>query len=282
MDNEESPAEAGGTGPARDVPVDWEALEDAFENNAPEVHSYLHLATGEVLRVVDGVADPQMHVRIASDGTYLRIDPVSSREQYRWMERFIPMVEDNDLRGKLTNAIDGKGAFRRFKDVLMSYGAEREKWFAFRSERLRTFMEAWLSAHAIHATPRPQWVEAPPGPESDPGPDSAIPPSAGSSASLGSEARDLDGPKSASGRRARNADSGRQHLKELGEALGPRDLDTLLAFGEFLKARRAARGFAHHHEQQVLGALESRTSKVVETAGADSVSEPRTEETEAR
>ena len=45
-------------GPVRDVPVDWEALEDAFENNAPEVHSYLHLATGDVLRVVDGVADP--------------------------------------------------------------------------------------------------------------------------------------------------------------------------------------------------------------------------------
>ena len=28
--------------PIRDVPVDWEALEDAFENNAPEVHSYFH------------------------------------------------------------------------------------------------------------------------------------------------------------------------------------------------------------------------------------------------
>ncbi|RYG72212.1 hypothetical protein EON77_12530, partial [bacterium] len=131
-------------GAVRDVPVDWEALEDAFENNAPEVHSYLHLSTGEVLRVVDGVADPQMHVRIASDGNYLRIDPVSSREQYRWMERFIPMVEDNELRQKLTQAIDGKGAFRRFKDVLMSYGADRERWFGFRSERLRTFMEAWL------------------------------------------------------------------------------------------------------------------------------------------
>ena len=25
--------------PVRDVPVAWEALEDAFENNAPEVHS---------------------------------------------------------------------------------------------------------------------------------------------------------------------------------------------------------------------------------------------------
>ena len=141
-------------GPLRDVPVDWEALEDAFENNAPEVHSYLHLVTGEVLRVVDGVADPQMHVRIASDPNYLRIDPVSSREQYRWMERFIPMVEETELRAKLTIAIDGKGAFRRFKDVLMTYGPDREKWFTFRSERLRTFMEAWLTAHAIHATAR--------------------------------------------------------------------------------------------------------------------------------
>src|SRR5579864_2588689 len=159
-------------GPLRDVPVDWEALEDAFENNAPEVHSYLHLTTGEVLRVVDGVADPQMHVRIAADGNYLRIDPVSSREQYRWMERFIPMVDEGELRTKLTQAIDGKGAFRRFKDVLMSYGADRERWFAFRSERLRTFMEAWLAAHAIKAVARPAWSESPPAPESEAVPDS--------------------------------------------------------------------------------------------------------------
>ncbi|HEY3595244.1 MAG TPA: UPF0158 family protein [Polyangiaceae bacterium] len=154
----------GTSGPAlRSVPVDWEALEDAFENNAPEVHSYLHLQTGEVLRIVDGVADPQMHARISADAIYLRIDPVSSREQYRWMERYIPMVEDVELRAKLAVSIDGKGAFRRFKDVLMSYGAERERWFAFRSERLRIFMEAWLNAHALHAVPRP-----PPAPEAAP------------------------------------------------------------------------------------------------------------------
>src|SRR5476651_2102142 len=115
-------SDSGGGGPQqlRDIPVDWEALEDAFENNAPEVHSYLQLGTGEVLRVVDGIADPEMHSRISTDAGYLRVDPVSSREQYRWMERFIPMVEDAELRDKLTQAIDGKGAFRRFKDVLMS------------------------------------------------------------------------------------------------------------------------------------------------------------------
>jgi len=235
-------------GPLRDVPVDWEALEDAFENNAPEVHSYLHLATGEVLRVVDGVADPQMHVRIASDGNYLRVDPVSSREQYRWMERFIPMVDEPDLRGKLAQAIDGKGAFRRFKDVLMNFATERERWFAFRSERLRTFMEAWLNAHAIQAIARPAWAE-----EANP-----------AEAEVAPESTEEAAPKSQSGRRARNAEALRQQLKELGDALGPRDLDLIVGFAEFLKARRAARGFAHHHEhllQERAGASGPPSSK---------------------
>jgi hypothetical protein len=240
----ENPGEEA-SGPVRDVPVDWEALEDAFENNAPEVHSYLHLTTGEVLRVVDGVADPQMHVRIASDGNYLRVEPVSSREQYRWMERFIPMVENADLRGKLGQAIDGKGAFRRFKDVLMTYGPDRERWFAFRSERLRTFMEAWLAAHAIKPVDRPPWADPPSAPETENPPESTD-----------------EGPKSQGGRRTRSTEGLRQHLKELSDALGPRDLDMVVGFAEFLKARRAARGFAHHqdHVSQERASLQEATS----------------------
>jgi hypothetical protein len=230
------------SGNLREVPVDWEALEDAFENNAPEVHSYLHLVTGEVLRVVDGVADPQMHVRIASDPNYLRVDPVSSREQYRWMERYIPMVEEPELRNKLTMAIDGKGAFRRFKDVLMAFGPERERWFTFRSERLRTFMEAWLTAHAIQAIPRPAWIEP-----NEEAPESVLPPSAAPSSSSLGAAPESEGPRSAAGRR-RSAEASRAHLHDLAEGLGPRDLDVLVSFAEFLKARRAARGFVHHHE----------------------------------
>jgi hypothetical protein len=220
-------------GPMRDIPVDWEALEDAFENNAPEVHSYLHLVTGDVLRVVDGVADPQMHARIAADSNYLRIDPVSSREQYRWMERYIPMVEDPELAGKLTQAIDGKGAFRRFKDVLMSYGPERERWFSFRSERLRIFMEAWLSAHALSPVARPVW-EAPKGEEG-----AAAPvPGAPAPAVTAEAVKDT--------KRGRNAESLRKTLREIADALGPRDLDTLVAFAEFVRGRRATRSFSTH------------------------------------
>jgi hypothetical protein len=255
-------AEDNGTGgPAlRSVPVDWEALEDAFENNAPEVHSYLHLQTGEVLRIVDGVADPQMHARIAADSTYLRIDPVSSREQYRWMERYIPMVEDVELRAKLAVSIDGKGAFRRFKDVLMSYGTERERWFAFRSERLRIFMEAWLNAHALRAVPRPTIVQEPPVEEAPP-------------SSL--EAKDLAGPPSSEareGRKGRSAEALRKTLRELAEALGPRDLETVTAFAEFLKARKAARSFAHHAELHDASSQPVESSRGPESKAAPSSS----------
>jgi len=209
----------------REVPVDWEALEDAFENNAPEVHSYLHVDTGEVLRVVDGIADPEMHTRIASDANYMRIDPVSSREQYRWMERFIPMVEEGELQDRLTRAIDGKGAFRRFKDVLMSYGPERERWFAFRSERLRVFMEAWLTAHRLRPISR-----------------SLVPPPQDAPSTQPISQDQL------TGRRVRSADTLRRHLHDLAETLGTRDLEKVTAFAEFVKARRAARSFVHRHD----------------------------------
>ena len=133
-----------------------EALEDAFENNSPEVHSYLQLETGEVLRIVDGVADPSMHARVIADPIYLRIDPVSSREQYRWMERFIATVDDLDLRHNLLAAIDGKGAFRRFKDVLAEDRDLLEAWYAFRIGRVHEQIHAWLALHGLAAaTPPP-------------------------------------------------------------------------------------------------------------------------------
>jgi hypothetical protein len=143
------------------------------------------------------------------------------------MERYIPMVEGPELAGKLTQAIDGKGAFRRFKDVLMSYGPERERWFTFRSERLRIFMEAWLGAHALNPVARPVWVPEPAKLEAG----AEAPPAAG-------DAREP--------RRGKSAESLRKALREIADALGPRDLDTLTAFAEFLKARRATRAFAHH------------------------------------
>ena len=207
-----------------DVPVAWEALEDAFENNAPEVHSYLHFDTGEVIRIVDGVADPSMHTRIMNDSRYLRIDPVSSREQYRWMERFIATVEEEELRRRLNIAIDGKGAFRRFKDALMSHPIDRERWFAFRSERLRSCMESWLTAHGIHSVERPTW-HVPTAQE--------VQPDAGETST--SQTGEPDQPEDERVSRPVVSDGQRARLHELVDGLSPQDMETARTFLEFLR-----------------------------------------------
>ena len=116
----------------------------------------------------------------------------------------------------------------------MSYGTERERWFAFRSERLRIFMEAWLNAHALRAVPRPP---PPPEPVVEEAPISSVDPKELAPAS-----------ESREGRKVRSAEALRKSLRELVDVLGPRDLDTLLSFAEFLKTRRAVRSFAHHAE----------------------------------
>lgn len=226
-----------------EVPVAWEALEDAFENNAPEVHSYLHFDTGEVIRIVDGVADPAMHSRIMNDPRYLRIDPVSSREQYRWMERFIATVEDDDLRRRLNVAIDGKGAFRRFKDALMSHPVDRERWFAFRSERLRACMESWLTAHGIRPVERPVWHV--------PAPHEIVP-----------EAEPEAEPRARRPSRVTAGDSNRRRLHELVDELGSRDLEIARAFLEFLREGR--HGIEAHD-----GAQEQRTSEAAASADGE-------------
>ncbi|MBW2188114.1 MAG: hypothetical protein JRG93_00805 [Deltaproteobacteria bacterium] len=207
-----------------DVPVAWEALEDAFENNAPEVHSYLHFDTGEVIRIVDGVADPSMHTRIIGDSRYLRIDPVSSREQYRWMERFIATVEGEELRRQLNIAIDGKGAFRRFKDALVSHPVDRERWFAFRSERLRSCMESWLTAHGIHSVERPTWHV----PTAD-----EVQPEGGAEvgAEVGAPAQRANQVTSVSG-------IPRGRLHELVDGLSSQDIEAAETYLEFLSERR--------------------------------------------
>jgi len=219
---------------ALDVPVAWEALEDAFENNAPEVHSYLHFDTGEVIRIVDGVADPSMHTRIINDKRYLRIDPVSSREQYRWMERFIATVEDEELRRRLNIAIDGKGAFRRFKDALMSHPVDRERWFAFRSERLRSCMDSWLTAHGIHSVERPTW-HVPTAQEVHP----EVHPEVQHEAQPAEGHMPAEPPKKPT-RPPAVTDIHRTRLHELVDGLAARDLEAARTFLEFLGDRGGA------------------------------------------
>jgi Uncharacterised protein family (UPF0158). len=139
--------------------INWSDLEIAFERNSPEQESFLDLENGDLLSIVEGEPDAAARrAKVANNpDRFVRVDPASSREQYRWMERFVGVVQDQALRERLLVAIDGKGAFRRFKDVLLAFPAERERWFAHRSELLHLHIQTWIEHMQIQVANPPPW-----------------------------------------------------------------------------------------------------------------------------
>lgn len=79
-------------------------------------------------------------------GRYEEIPKNPSYEAYDLMIEFAETVKDRHLKGKLDGALRGKGAFRRFKNILSDYPEEQKRWFAFKDERMRQEVIDWLNS----------------------------------------------------------------------------------------------------------------------------------------
>lgn len=158
---------AAATGAPGSTPVDWTGLEAAFENHTPDTTCLLDRVSGEVLTLLGAESeDPQWANVRASPERYVRVEPIPSREQYRMMERFIATVVNPELKERLQDSIVGKGAFRRFKDVVQQYADERKRWFAFRDVLAHQYILDWVKQSRVEPAEVPAWsLELPPDPE---------------------------------------------------------------------------------------------------------------------
>ena len=170
----------------RQLKIDLSELELAFDSHLAELSYYMDTETGEILMVRDEERSLREHIyesyyneqtqtvdweaAFEEQGVYdwqqdliLEVDRVEagygsriiaipqqdSHEGYRDMEDFIATVPSYWLQERLERAIRGRGAFRYFKDVLLDYPAELERWFQFKQERLHQRILDWLEAHEI-------------------------------------------------------------------------------------------------------------------------------------
>jgi hypothetical protein len=167
--------------------IDMEELVIALDNDFYELHYYLDLETGQVLMIPDEfrreldeiydeiyddegnrIVSLEDHLRERDDpdwqqellleadrieqGYGRRYIAVEGREpysDYNDMQRFIRTVADDRLRDHLWDAIQGRGAFRRFRDLLARHPDVEEAWFEFKDARLRGRVVAWLEANGI-------------------------------------------------------------------------------------------------------------------------------------
>jgi hypothetical protein len=136
--------------PRRKVRVDLEELRFAMEDASYEHRYFLDTETGDVILVSELFDDEETERRLteideAEPGRYLQVRRAGSREGYDDMQDFIDTVSDEHLQELLNVAIQGRGAFRRFKDVLAPHPAEQQRWFDFQAARLDARAREWLA-----------------------------------------------------------------------------------------------------------------------------------------
>jgi hypothetical protein len=113
--------------------IDLDELCSAMEDASWENTYYLDLKTGEISFLSENIDDEETEkLRDRIDGEpdrYEQVPKAESYEGYKDMQDYVATVKDEHLGELLEVAINGKGAFRRFKDALLSYPEERERWF---------------------------------------------------------------------------------------------------------------------------------------------------------
>jgi hypothetical protein len=190
--------------PRRRLAVDLSELEYAFEDASWEASRYLDLETGQVITITGEIrremedlyegsgeeenGEPvdfaelvrrsdlpewEKDAVIEADQVergygmrYIGVPEADPHESYRDMEDFVATIKDERLQDRLWRAIQGRGAFRRFKDVLADHFHEERRWFEYKDARLRQRVLDWIESQGIE----PVIPEPEPAPQSSPTP----------------------------------------------------------------------------------------------------------------
>lgn len=136
---------------AKRVPL--EAVISGIEMASDTFTYFLDLETMEQVSVADelitDIDDTETAELIDENpGRFLRLPTQWDIHEYRIMEEFVYSLEDGDAKQSLARAIQGRGAFRRFKDALVQYGV-RQRWFDYQAAAYRELAIRWCRDHDL-------------------------------------------------------------------------------------------------------------------------------------
>lgn len=141
-------------------------LIDGLDLQDIESTSYLNIRTGQVVtlseedkRYADDdyplddmpewMQDTASLVKdVLESGNYLELPSQWDIDEYRIMVDFCRTQTSGDTQSKLLRAIEGKGAFRRFKDRAFDFGVI-DHWYEYKTKRLGEVAIEWCEAHNI-------------------------------------------------------------------------------------------------------------------------------------
>jgi hypothetical protein len=116
--------------------IDREELGMALTDHSG-VQWYLNRETGEVIPDVEGDVDGESE-------QFVPIAPLPSFVAYDLRVEFTEDVDDPVLKARLQEALRGKGAFRRFLDIVRETQETESRWFAREAAWMDRQVSEWL------------------------------------------------------------------------------------------------------------------------------------------
>ena len=124
--------------------VNMDRLLWIFEDASGYLEYFLNTETGELFPDDErpGWGEGK---KVPDDSSLVSVPGADPGQGFRDMEDFVSGVKDPACRSALSRALGGRGSFYWFKDVLSAYPGERERWFKFKEERVRSRVLEWFN-----------------------------------------------------------------------------------------------------------------------------------------
>lgn len=149
------------------IRVKLDDIIEGLESQSDESHSFLDKRTAEVVCISDEEMQAaeddepiedfpdwqQGLVRIAKEiveetGDYIALPTKFDINEYSIMERFCLSLDDSEMSEALYSAINGRGAFGRFKNAIHEYDIA-DDWYKYRDHALKEIAIEWCQEKDI-------------------------------------------------------------------------------------------------------------------------------------
>ncbi|MFW6271199.1 MAG: UPF0158 family protein [Bacillota bacterium] len=126
-----------------------------YNKNTGEIHYITNYELREAEEDIDITDYPEWQqesiktaIEILTTDNYIKLPEDNEIDDYGIMEDFCFSIEDKELRNQMLEVINGKGAFRRFKDKIYEYDLA-DDWYEYQEKRFREIAVDWCERNYI-------------------------------------------------------------------------------------------------------------------------------------
>jgi hypothetical protein len=127
--------------------IDWEGLIVGFESRSKQITHFFDRETGDVEQVLE--KDAARHEAMSRDPRYAALPRDEGERKRGDLEEFLGKCEDAGCRKALDAALGSPDFVTRYREALLNYPKEEERFFRFKEHQALERAQRWLASIGI-------------------------------------------------------------------------------------------------------------------------------------